>query len=347
MTQKVPGKKSQKKTPAKTPTNTPKKNSQKAAKNLSHGKKDLALAYDLGGTKVAVGVVDSRGKIIAEVREPVQLELGKEAVIQQIANLGKDLIRRYPTVRRAGVASAGPLDPMQGLLLDPTNFVSAAGTWGRVPIAAILKKKLGVPVFLENDAAAAMLAEHWVGRAKGYDNAMILTLGTGLGTGIICNGELVRSGHYLHPEAGHIILKQNDQSAPCGCGNLGCAEAYLSGRNFSRRARARFGNASLTAKDITELANRKDPRALAAFDEYAQFMATAINNYVVLYCPEIIVFTGSFAAAASLFVSQTHRHLERLLARRRVGIDLMPKLAVSSLDNQAGLIGGAYVAYHR
>jgi glucokinase len=321
--------------------------SRPSANGASTKKKEWVLAYDLGGTKVAAGVVDSSGRVVTEVREPVQLERGKEAVFEQLARLGKQLMANYPGIKRAGIASAGPLDPIGGVLLDPTNFASPSGTWGNVPLASIMTRKLGVPTALENDAAAAMLAEHWIGAAKGYKNAMILTLGTGLGTGIICNNELVRAGHYFHPEAGHIILKMNDETAPCGCGNLGCAEGYLSGRNFARRARTRFGNPSLTGKDITELARKRDPRALAAFDEYAHLMAIAIHNYVVLYCPEIVVFTGSFADSASFFMESTRRDLERLLARRRVGVDLLPKLAVSTLQNQAGLIGGACVAFSR
>jgi glucokinase len=272
------------------------------------------------------------------------IEKGKAAVIQQLADLGNEFLAKYPSIIRVGVASAGPLDPLKGELLDPTNFTSAEGTWGRTPLAKLLSKKLKRPVYLENDAAAAMLAEHWMGKAKGHQNAMILTLGTGLGTGVISNGSLLRSGRCLHPEAGHIIVSRDDQSAPCGCGNLGCAEAFLSGRSFARRARTRFGNPDLTAKDIADLARKNDPRAAAAFEEYARVMAIAIHNYVVLFAPEIVVFTGSFADAADLFIKQTQIHLNRLLERRRVGVDLMPKLAVSGLDNQAGLIGAAYVA---
>ena len=310
-------------------------------------KVELALAYDLGGTKVAVGIVNSRGKVVDETRVPVQVEGGKEAVISQLAELGKNFLKKHPKARRAGIASAGPLDPAKGVLLDPTNLVTEGQTWGQVPLARLLQTKLKIPTYLENDAAAAMLAEHWIGAAKGYKNSMILTLGTGLGTGVIANGQLVRAGHGLHPEAGHVILNYRDETAPCGCGNLGCAEAYLSGRNFSRRARVRFADPNLHAKDIAELAREKDPRALAAFEEYALIMAAAIQNYAVIYAPEIIVFTGSFAAASDLFLEQTRRHLERMLARKRIGIDLLPKLVVSKLDNNAGLIGGAYVAFHR
>ncbi|MCM2278803.1 MAG: ROK family protein [Oligoflexia bacterium] len=302
------------------------------------------LAYDLGGTKVAVGIVTASGKVLEEVREPVVIEKGKAAVVRQLAELGQGLLKRHRGIRRVGMASAGPLDPATGMLLDPTNFTSIQGSWGKTPIARLLGAKLRLPVTLENDAAAAILAEHWVGAARGYDNAMILTLGTGLGTGILCNGELLRAGQGLHPEAGHLILRAGDESAPCGCGNLGCAEAFLSGRNFARRVRPRFADPTLTAKDIAELARGGDPRALAAFDEYSSIMATAIHNYAVIYAPEMVVLTGSFAAASDLFLKSTRERLKALLARRRVGVDLLPKLVISKLDNQAGLIGGAFVA---
>jgi glucokinase len=307
----------------------------------------VVLAYDLGGTKVSVGAVTSQGKVLEEIRVPVAVEQGKAAVIRQLSDLGKDIISRHKGIKKVGMASAGPLDPDKGILLDPTNFASAAGTWGKVPIASLLSKALKKPVFLENDAAAAMLAEAWIGHAKGYNNAMILTLGTGLGTGIIVNGELVRARHGLHPEAGHMVIHEGDQSAPCGCGNLGCAEAYLSGRGFTRRSRPRFANPDLFALDISNMARKRDPRALAAFEEYAHIMAIAIHNYSVMFAPEIVIFTGSFAASADLFMDSTKDHLEKLLARRRIGFDLLPKLKVSKLDNLAGLVGAAKVAFDR
>lgn len=314
----------------------------RAAQNSS-----IVLAYDLGGTKIAAGVVNSRGKVIEEVRVPAAFAEGKEAVLDQLVQIGKEFLSRYPRIQSVGMASAGPLDPSKGLLLDPTNFASDKGTWGKVPLAKILGKRLKKTVYLENDAAAAMLAEHWVGAAKGYDNAMILTLGTGLGVGVIADGGLVRAGRGLHPEGGHIILRAGDESAPCGCGNLGCAEAFLSGRNFARRARTRFANPSLTAKDIADLARKHDPRALAAFDEYASMMAAVITSFVVLYSPEIVVFTGSFADASDLFIDKARARLAHMLERRRDGVDLLPKLAVSSLHNDAGIIGGARVAFVR
>jgi glucokinase len=307
----------------------------------------VVLAYDLGGTKVSVGAVTSKGKVLEEIRVPVVVEQGKAAVIRQLSDLGKDIISRHKDIKKVGMASAGPLDPDKGILLDPTNFSSEAGTWGKVPIASLLSKALKKPVYLENDAAAALLAEQWIGHAKGYRNSMILTLGTGLGTGIIVNGKMVRAIKGLHPEAGHMIIHADDQSAPCGCGNLGCAEAYLSGRGFTRRSRPRFANPNLLASDIAAMARKRDPRAIAAFEEYAHVMAIAIHNYAVMFAPEIVVFTGSFAATADLFMDATMDHLEKLLTRRRIGFDLLPKLKVSKLDNMAGLVGAAKVALDR
>lgn len=310
-------------------------------------KTQKVLAFDLGGTKVHVGVVDENGRILCERREAIFAERGKTAVINQLASLGNDYLKQFSEIRHVGLASAGPLDPSRGLLLDPTNIsnpLEKKKSWGKVHITQILSKKLNRSVTLENDAAAAMLAEHWKGKARGYSNAMILTLGTGLGTGIMCNGKLLRSGRGLHPEAGHIIIKAGDPSAPCGCGNLGCAEAYLSGLSFTRRQRHRFDQKNIQAKDIADMARLGDSQALLAFKEYAELMAIAITNYVVCYSPEIIIFTGSFAEAADLFIPQTKEHLKDLLKRRRVGVDLLPKLAVSALENKAGLLGGAYVA---
>jgi glucokinase len=304
------------------------------------------LSFDLGGTKLAAGVLNQQGRVLEAYETPALMEQGKEAVIQQIVSLGKELMERHPEVKRVGMVSAGPLDPMRGILLDPTNYAGPQGTWGKVPLAQILKRRLKLPVFLENDAAAAILAEHWVGSAKKTQNAMILTLGTGLGTGVICNGELVRAGKNRHTEAGHIIIQAHDKSAPCGCGNVGCAEAYLSGRNFARRAHQKFGRSDLTAKDIAQLAKRHDPRALSAFEEYAETLAIALYSYSRLYCPEIFIFAGNFAKAASYFLKHTEHHLSRLL-EREIKTEGKPKLVVSELGAAAGLIGGAYIAFHR
>jgi len=265
-------------------------------------------------------------------------------VLKQLVEIGNDLLIKYPRVKKVGIASAGPLDPIKGLLLDPSNFKDRNGkTWGKVTLSSYIEKNLHRKTYIENDAAAAILAEHWIGAARNYQNAMILTLGTGLGTGIIANGKLVRAGRNLHTEAGLIIIQADDSSAPCGTGNFGSAEAYLSGRNFEKRFNTKYGK-NLSGASIAELAKQGDFSAKEAFREYAHYFAITVYNYIMLFAPEVIILTGSFAASAPLFLKDAQAELDTLLVRRRKGVDLFPKIIISKLHNQASLIGGALTA---
>ncbi len=191
-----------------------------------------------------------------------------------------------------------------------------------------------------------MLGEHWKGGARGYANALVLALGTGLGTGMLANGKLVRAGRMLHPEGGHLILRADDRSALCGCGNFGCAEAFLSGNGFTRRARAHLKDPELTSRTLMSLAKNGNSSAKKLFSEYAHLLAVAIHNYAVAYAPEVVVITGGFAAAAPLFLKETRSELTHLLRHQRIGADLVPKLVRSPLKNQSSLVGAAFVALH-
>ncbi len=307
---------------------------------------DIVLAYDLGGTKIAAGVVKHDGTLLKELRVPARMSEGKEAVLNQLVEMGRELIREFPEISAIGVASAGPLDPVTGELMDPHNFASEKhGRWGFVPLGKILSTALERPAAVENDAAAAILAEIWLGAARSKKNAVILTLGTGLGVGVICNGTLVRGGRELHPEGGHILLHAGDRNAPCGCGNFGCAEAYLSGRNFERRASKALGS-SVPGAELAERARNGDSKAREFFSEYAVYLAESISVYVRLYYPEVVVLTGSFAKAADLFLPTTRERLAPLLAWSQ-GSNLIPELALSTLENRAGILGGAWVAHFR
>lgn len=304
------------------------------------------LAYDLGGTKVATGIVNKRGQLLYIERNPVDPSKGPTTLLNQLTEIGLPLLKRFPKTRRVGFASAGPLDAVKGILLDPTNFFANGKSWGRLPLAAPLSRKLGRPVFMENDAAAAALAEKWQGSARRTKNFALLTLGTGLGTGFFVNDALVRSRGELHPEGGHLILRAGDRSAPCGCGNSGCAESYLSGVNFAKRF-SRSIHKQMDAKEITKLAKAGDSAANQAFSEYAEMFALFLHNIAVLFAPERIILTGSFASASALFVPRARKLLAGHLSRRRDSVDLVPKISLSTLKNSAGVIGAAHVAMHR
>ena len=305
---------------------------------------EKVLAYDLGGTKVEAGIVAANGRVLASKRVPVEFAKGKTHVINQIAQLGLELMKEHKGVKRVGLASAGPLHPAKGLLLNPINFRGNDGSWGRTPIVKILEKKLKKKVILENDAAAAVLAEAWLGAGKNSDGVLMITLGTGLGTGIVNGGELVRAGQGLHTEGGHLIINFQETHRRCGCGNFGCAEAYLSGHSFQTWASEALGDLSLKAEDLATMARGDQGSARAQFDKYGEILAHFVYNYVILYAPETVVFSGSFAKAADLFMPATERTLEQLLERQNQVFKMTPKLKLSTLKNQAGMLGAAYSA---
>lgn len=298
------------------------------------------IGIDLGGTKIAAAVVDKNGKIHKEIKVPTQSEGGWKSLREQLIGLCKDFSAHKP--KAIGIGSAGPLHAPSGQLLDPTNFGWKSPL--KVHITRELSKSLRLPVMLENDAAAAVLAEHWKGKAK--NNSVVITLGTGLGVGVIANGKLVRGGRELHPEGGHLLLRPGDTSALCGCGNYGCAEAFLSGKNFAKRAGLILGMQNLDAITLDEMAKDGHVQATKLFQEYGQLLGEFLHNLVVLYYPEEVILTGSFANTSSHFLSISQERLHQLIERRLKTIPLMPKIRISRLQNKAGVLGGAYIALH-
>lgn len=315
--------------------NLAKKSRQKNSKKV--------LAFDLGGTKLSVAVVDSRGKILVEKREPVFLAGGFKGLVEQLAQVSLPLIREH-RIKKAAIASAGPLDPVKGALLNPTNLKTEGREWGVVPLARAVEKKIRIPVRLENDAAAATLAERWVGVGRKVDNFIVVTLGTGVGVGVMANGHLVRSGRQLHTEAGHITLDMNDREWRCGCGNYGCAESFLSGMNFTARLAAQWKDFDLTGEMLVRRARNGEEKVLREFRLYGQRLASFIYSLVVMFSPEKVILSGGFSHSADLFLPDCEKELLSLLRTRRQGVDLLPKIHLSKFRDEAGLLGAAFVA---
>jgi glucokinase len=302
-----------------------------------HKKPDrLVIAFDLGGTKLASAVVNLAGKPLAEHRELVDFGHGKAGFVKFLTLRAKAWQRQFPAVQALGIASCGPLDPGTGVLLQPTNFPK----WGAISIKTPVERALKLPLFLQNDAAAAAEAEGWLGGAKKMKNWIVLTLGTGLGTGIVMNRKVFMGGSGQGPEAGHMII--TDRPYLCGCGNMGCAEATISGSALKKRILERkLKYVDTRAIVLAAREGRRD--AVEIFDEFSLMLGRLVHNLSVAYKPEAIFFTGGVAEAHDLFLAQTKDCSERLLAGRP---GFMPKLAVSSLGHRLGILGGAYTAWH-
>lgn len=315
------------------------------AKKLPKKNYKKVLAFDLGGTKLAVAVIDGRGRILESQREPVELHGGAVSLVAQFARLGQPLIKKYK-LKMGAIASAGPLDPIKGLLMNPTNLKTLGHEWGVVPLIKDVEKKLKIKMKLENDAAAAVLAEAWVGAGRPHQNVVVITLGTGVGVGVIANGQLVRSGRHLHTEIGHITIDYKDRTWLCGCGNYGCAEAFLSGSNFTRHLAKEWSEPHLTGEELVARARRKDKRALAEFIIYGERLASFVYSLTVMFSPEKIILSGGFSHATDLFLPTCQARLAELLRTRRQGLDLLPQIIISKFRDEAGLIGAAVVSLH-
>lgn len=307
--------------------------------------KNTALCFDLGGTKCIAAMVNSDGEILQYEKKLIPKLSTPEDLTKFMIALGKNLSRGFEPVSIA-IASAGPLDPVEGKLLDPTNLSSGGDEWGVVDFIGPFKDAFGLPVRLENDAAAAALSSHWLGEAKGLENSMTITLGTGVGVGSIVNDRLCRGGRGLHPEISHVPLNFNDKTAPCGCGNFGCVEAYLSGKNFCKRVSVRLGEDYISGPNLLQRADAGEAEILEAFDEYSELMAQTLAAYVVGYAPQMIVFAGGFAASSRFWLDKTRARLPDLLKRRRKGIDLLPELVLAEESDFRVVLGAAYTAFH-
>jgi glucokinase len=301
---------------------------------------DHFLCYDLGGTKLAAALVTKNGRVVSMTSRAIDQSLGIKGLLAEFVDLAKPHHGQY---RCVSVASAGPLHAGKGVLLDPTNFFTGKKSWGVIHLVAQLKRLFKKPVFLENDAAAAVLAEGWKGGHGRTKNIVSMTLGTGVGIGALLDGKLARAGRGLHPEASHIPINVEDKNFPCGCGAFGCIEAYLAGSHFVRHLSLRTGR-DLSGDQCRLLAHQGDVLALEAFTEYGKNLALALRSLAVVFAPEVVVLAGGFARSAPFFQPTTERLLPTVLARYREGIDLLPKIRVSKLGDEAGVIGAAYVA---
>ncbi len=295
---------------------------------------------DLGGTKIFAAVVTEKGKIVKQVKAATHLSGGWPALKKQIVSICKDLMNSGNKITAIGIGSAGPLHAKSGVLLDPTNF-----GWKKKKINFVkdLSKNLKIPIVFDNDAVAAVLGERWLKHSPA--NTVCITLGTGLGVGVLIDDKILRGRGGLHSEGGHLILRPQDHDAHCECGAPGCAEGFLSGVNFVKWVSKKTNRKFKDAKELSELAKNGDIEVSRFFAEYAELMAQYLCSIVVLYYPSEIVFSGSFAQASDLFLPQTQKIMAESLARQQAAHKIIPKIRVSRLDNNNGLLGAGYMAF--
>ncbi len=307
----------------------------------------LAVGVDVGGTKIAAGVVDESGVIIDQERVPSPTD-DPARLRETITELAVGLAGKHD-VEAVGVGAAGFVNKERTGL-----FFSAHVQWGTDPVVDILQDSLGMPVTLENDGNAAAWAEYRFGAGQGVPDQLMVALGTGIGGGMILGGEIYRGGHGVGGEIGHLGLVPRGRL--CECGRQGCFEEYASGSSLQRMAReaAADGTAPvlLAAADgdptavsgamVTELAERGAQEALDLFEKLADPLGLGIATLVAILDPTVVVLGGGVSEAGELLLGPTRPALERELSGR--GHRPPPELRLAALGNDAGLIGAADLA---
>jgi len=310
----------------------------------------LTIGIDVGGTKVLGGVVDESGNILEKARRDTPRQGGSE-LTKTIAEVALDLMRNHK-VSAVGVSAAGFVSSDRKTMLATPNIAG----WNGVNLDDELTKLIGIDVVIENDGNAAAWGEAVFGAGRGEAHMLLLTIGTGIGAGIVVNGQLHRGAFGIAAEIGH--MRVIPEGHLCGCGARGCFEQYASGSGLMRHVREAIAATPDIARNllalgdgtieglkghhVTEAARAGDVVALAAFNTTAQWLGAGIASLSVILDPAIVVIGGGVIDAGDILLEPTRANMERKMPFS--GKHPSPKLVAATLGNDAGLVGVADLA---
>jgi len=301
-------------------------------------------AVDIGGTKIAVGAIDSSGRVLGRADTPTAADDGFDAAMGRVAKL-LDAVRAKAgiDIGGIGIGCTGPVDPLSGKIGE-VEFLP--GWRGANPVAT-LAGRFNVDVAMENDADAAVLGEWQWGAGRGRRNFICVTIGTGIGGGIVLNGALYRGVGGAHPEIGHHVI--DDSGPQCYCGARGCWEVLASGPAIAAHARANLPSGyprrdEITAAELCARARQGDGPAQAEIARAGRYLGIGVANLISLYTPDAIVLSGSVMDSADLFMPAIRAVVRSHCTQ--VPADQV-EIGVAALGNEAPLIGAAAVWRHR
>ena len=314
----------------------------------------FVLGVDIGGTNLVVGSVAEDGStVLAAASEPTHAESGATDVVDRLVALAERAIvatrREAPgaEILGVGVGAPGPLDTKRGIVLLTPNL-----GWVNMPLREIIHDRLGLPAALDNDANCAVLGEWWVGAARGARHAIGITIGTGIGGGLVLDGRLYHGASDVAGEIGHTTI--DTEGRRCKCGNYGCLEAYASGPNIALRAveeleagaesrlRALVGGdlQKITAQTVYQAAADGDELALEVVNDTAKFLGVGIGNLLNVFNPEVVVVCGGVTLAGDHLFEPLRREVARRAFKPAV---TACRIVPGELAGTAGVYGAAKV----
>jgi len=307
-----------------------------------------AIGVDLGGSHTTAAVVQEDGTILVQHERDID-DRSFDAVIDAVSGVIDAALREVKAkdVMGIGIGSPGNIDPETGAVLYSPNFL-----WENVPLGERLRQAFKVPIFVANDARCATLGEYTFGTGRGTKNFSLLTIGTGIGGGIVSGGRLLIGNRAGAGEMGHHQIRPTDGFI-CGCGKIGCFEAQASGTGLMRHALAvapSFPKSTLLpksgekfgSKTIRRAAQAGDAHALAAWKNYASDLALGVANIIAFVNPEVIALGGGVSSAGDFMIEAIKQRVDDLTVMVPRGTT---KLKIAKLGNDAGQVGAATMAF--
>lgn len=318
----------------------------------SHMEKPYVVGIDIGGTNTVFGIVDTRGNIISSGSV-------KTAVFSNVEDYADDVCKHLLPL----IEMQGGVEKIKGIGIGAPNGNFYSGTiefapnllWkGIIPLAAMFEKRLGIPAALTNDANAAAVGEMTYGAARGMKDFIMITLGTGVGSGIVVNGQVVYGHDGFAGELGHVIVRR-ENGRLCGCGRKGCLETYCSATGVARTARELLAARtepsllrnipveSITSKDVYDMAVQGDEIAKDIFKYTGEILGEALANFIAFSSPEAIILFGGLAKSGAYIINPIQKAIDENVLRIFKG---KTKLLVSELkDSDAAVLGASALAW--
>ena len=307
------------------------------------------IGIDLGGTKIAGGLVDENGRIVAKMSIPTRRERKDTEIVEDMAALAADIIKNsgisVADVKSVGIGAPGTPDNDAGTIVYANNL-----NFFNTPIRSVMQKYIDLPVLIENDANCAALAESVAGAAKGLKHSVTITLGTGVGTGVVINGKVYSGFNYSAAEMGHMVIISGGEE--CTCGRKGCWEAYASATALISQTKAAAAenpgslinslvNGDLSAVDARtafDAAKQGDAVGKRVVAQYVKYIAEGLVNVINIFAPEMVIIGGGVSGEGEYLLKPL-----REMVYRDVYFKGEPKTLImpAQMGNEAGIVGAA------
>lgn len=292
-----------------------------------------AIGVDIGGTKILSAVIDEKGNTIKSLRVPSEGKEGREKILSRLYEAIEGVLSE--DIEGIGIGTAGQVDPDTGSIVTATPNLK---DWAGTPLKDIIEEKFKLPTYVDNDGNVAALGEWWAGGGKGAKCLLCLTIGTGIGSGIIYNGKVFRGAKGVGAELGHMSIKYD--GIRCNCGGIGCIEAYASGPALMRRLQEK-GRSVKTPEEIQLYAEGRDKVVLETIEEIGILLGYAMVSFINIFNPDIILLSGGVSNLGDLLINPIRTVIDTYALPG--GRDV--KITRATLGEQAGVVGASALVF--